>query len=52
LDDNPFEFEGVRLSHFQNQYTPDKPSYGLMINEHLLFSGDTRPIRQLCVFWL
>ncbi len=47
LDDQPFEFEGVRLQPFQNRHTPEKPSYGLMINDHLLFSGDTRPIPDL-----
>lgn len=47
LDDKPFEFEGVRLAHFQNQHTPEKPSYGLMVNDHLLFSGDTRAIPEV-----
>ncbi|TBW54881.1 MBL fold metallo-hydrolase [Marinobacter halodurans] len=42
--DGTFEFEGVELEFFQNNHTPDKPSYGLCINRHLLFSGDTRPI--------
>ncbi|WP_111498497.1 MBL fold metallo-hydrolase [Marinobacter bohaiensis] len=44
LDDGGFEFEGVALEYFQNAHTPNKPSYGLCINDGLLFSGDTRPI--------
>lgn len=47
LDDQPFEFEGVRIRPFQNRHTPKKPSYGLVLNGHLLFSGDTRPIPRL-----
>ncbi|PAV27063.1 metal-dependent hydrolase [Tamilnaduibacter salinus] len=39
-----FTFEGVDLRCFQNRHTPAKPSYGLFINDHLLFSGDTRAI--------
>ncbi|WP_203142152.1 MBL fold metallo-hydrolase [Marinobacter mangrovi] len=42
--DGAFEFEGVQLEYFQNNHTPNKPSYGLFINRRLLFSGDTRPI--------
>lgn len=44
LDETGFEFEGVTLQPFQNQHTPGKPSYGLLVNHRLLFSGDTRPI--------
>lgn len=44
LDDQPFQFQGVKLEFFRNRHTPKKPSYGLMINDRLLFSGDTRAI--------
>lgn len=44
LNSEAFEYHGVRLVYFQNRHTPGKPSYGLWINERLLFSGDTRPI--------
>lgn len=47
LDDKPFQFGGVNIEFFQNQHTPTKPSYGLMINERLLFSGDTRAIPEV-----
>lgn len=44
LSADRFAFEGVDLHCFQNRHTPGKPSYGLLIDHHLLFSGDTRPI--------
>ena len=44
VDESGFEFEGVDLQLFQNRHTPNKPSYGLFINQRLFFSGDTRPI--------
>ena len=47
LEGGHFEFEEVQLDYFQNSHTPDKPSYGLMINGHLLFSGDTRAIPEI-----
>lgn len=47
LDGTSFEFEGVELAYFQNRHTPSKPSYGLMINNRVLFTGDTRPIPDL-----
>lgn len=44
VDKAGFEFEGVNVQLFQNQHTPGKPSYGLVVNQRLLFSGDTRAI--------
>lgn len=44
LEQEAFDYHGVELTYFQNCHTPGKPSYGLWINEHLLFSGDTRAI--------
>ena len=44
LEEDTFEYHGVRLTYFQNRHTPNKPSYGLSINEHMLFSGDTKAI--------
>ncbi|MDR9426083.1 MAG: MBL fold metallo-hydrolase [Marinobacter sp.] len=44
VDETGFEFEGITLQPFQNRHTPEKPSYGLLVNHRLLFSGDTRPI--------
>lgn len=44
LVDQRFQFEGVSLEFFRNMHTPGKPSYGLVINESVLFSGDTRAI--------
>lgn len=44
LSGDSFDYHGVRIEFFQNAHTPNKPSYGLFINGHLLFSGDTRPI--------
>ena len=51
LEGDAFEYRGVHLIYFQNRHTPGKPSYGLCINEKLLFSGDTRAIPDiLCRF--
>lgn len=47
LEDLNFEFEGTQFQLFQNRHTPKKPSYGLFINNRLMFSGDTRPIPDL-----
>lgn len=47
VDEQGFDFEGVRFSLFQNQHTPRKPSYGLFINERLMYSGDTRAIPEV-----
>ena len=44
LEGGAFSFGGVQLVFFQNRHTPGKPSYGLLLNEKVLFSGDTRPI--------
>lgn len=44
LEKDEFGFEGVRLTTFPNSHTPGIPSYGLMINDRLLYSGDTLPI--------
>ena len=47
LDGDEFEYHGVQLAYFQNRHTPGKISYGLWINERLLFSGDTRAIPEI-----
>lgn len=47
LKGQSFEFEGVFLEFFQNRHTPGKPSYGLVLNQRLLFSGDTKPILEM-----
>ena len=47
LDGDAFEYHGVQLAYFQNRHTPGKTSYGLWINERLLFSGDTRAIPEI-----
>lgn len=39
-----FDFRGVRCRPFANRHTPGKASYGLMLNDRVLYSGDTRPI--------
>ncbi|MBA2778742.1 MBL fold metallo-hydrolase [Billgrantia kenyensis] len=49
LEDHRFEFEGVSLEIFQNHHTPEKPSFGLFINENLLYSGDTRAIPDIVI---
>ena len=47
LDQETFDYHGVRLVYFQNRHTPGKPSYGLSINENMFFSGDTRAIPEI-----
>lgn len=47
VGDQVFDFEGVGIRPFQNRHTPGKPSYGLILNDRLLFSGDTRPIPEI-----
>ena len=47
LEGDTFLFHGVRLTHFENLHTPDKPSYGLCLNEKLLYSGDTKAIPEV-----
>ena len=42
-----FEFQGVVCKPFANRHTPGKVSYGLLLNGHLLYSGDTRPIPRI-----
>jgi ribonuclease BN (tRNA processing enzyme) len=44
LDGGPFEWEGVRFEPFPTPHTPNKPSYGLIINDRLIITSDTRPI--------
>ncbi|MFE8070225.1 MBL fold metallo-hydrolase [Marinobacteraceae bacterium S3BR75-40.1] len=44
IEQRRFAFEAIRLEVFANRHTPQKPSYGVMINDQLLYSGDTRPI--------
>ena len=44
LQDGGFDYRGVRLTYFQNRHTPGKASYGLLLNEKILFTGATRPI--------
>ena len=49
LEEDTFDYHGIRLDYFQNNHVPGKPSYGLSINEHLFFSGDTRAIPETVV---
>ena len=44
LDQGTFCFHGVTLTYFENRHTPNKSSYGLCLNEKLLYSGDTKAI--------
>lgn len=42
-----FDFHGVQCQPFANRHTPGKPSYGLSLNNRVLYSGDTKPIPRL-----
>ena len=47
LDHDTFRFHGVSLKYFENRHTPGKSSYGLCLNEKLLYSGDTKAIPEI-----
>ncbi|CBL44017.1 conserved hypothetical protein [gamma proteobacterium HdN1] len=44
LRDDRFDWQGVHCKLFRTRHTPNKISYGLHINEQVIFTSDTTPI--------